>query len=112
MSWGALTGPCGQLLCRALSQRLASSRVAARLEQAAGPCLGQRAEALPAACCPSTLPPSLPAACPWQVFGLPVREYVRCSSCGKSTHENSYTQHFYNTQVGSASPQCYYLSEI
>ncbi len=34
------------------------------------------------------------------VFGLGVREAVDCSACHKTTHQTSYTQHFYNTQVG------------
>ena len=32
--------------------------------------------------------------------GLDVREEVHCGQCGKSTHQASYTQYFYNTQVG------------
>ena len=33
-------------------------------------------------------------------FGLSVREEVHCPSCGKATHQASYTQYFYNTQAG------------
>ena len=29
-----------------------------------------------------------------------VREEVHCAACGKTTHQNAYTQYFYNTQVG------------
>lgn len=32
--------------------------------------------------------------------GLEVREEVHCGQCGKATHQASYTQYFYNTQVG------------
>jgi len=28
-----------------------------------------------------------------------VREEVHCAACGKTTHQNAYTQYFYNTQV-------------
>lgn len=34
------------------------------------------------------------------LFGLAVRERVECARCGKSTHESSYLQYFYTTQVG------------
>jgi len=33
-------------------------------------------------------------------FGLAVREEVHCRKCGLTTHQSSYTQYFYNTQVG------------
>ena len=33
-------------------------------------------------------------------FGLSVSEQVQCSSCRKVTQQSSYTQYFYNTQVG------------
>ncbi|PRW57916.1 ubiquitin carboxyl-terminal hydrolase [Chlorella sorokiniana] len=32
-------------------------------------------------------------------FGLAVREEVHCAACGKTTHQNAYTQYFYNTQA-------------
>ena len=35
-------------------------------------------------------------------FGLQVAEEVHCGACGKVTHQTSYTQYFYNTQVGAA----------
>lgn len=35
-----------------------------------------------------------------EVFGVAVREYVYCQDCDLSSHETSYTQYFYNTQVG------------
>ena len=34
------------------------------------------------------------------IFGLSVSEHVQCSSCRKVTQQSSYTQYFYNTQVG------------
>ena len=34
-------------------------------------------------------------------FGLRVQEYVYCESCVLDTHKHSYTQYFYNTQVGA-----------
>ena len=34
------------------------------------------------------------------IFGLTVREEVHCSQCRKTTHQTSYTQYFYNSQVG------------
>ena len=35
-------------------------------------------------------------------FGLRVAEAVHCGACGRVTHQTSYTQYFYNTQVGDA----------
>jgi hypothetical protein len=39
-------------------------------------------------------------ACIDATFGLAVGEEVHCSACGKTTQQCSYTQYFYNTQVG------------
>ena len=38
--------------------------------------------------------------------GLEVREEVHCGQCGKATHQASYTQYFYNTQVGGCVGAC------
>ncbi len=40
------------------------------------------------------------------VFGLRVREYVYCTKCDLHSHISSYSQYFYNTQVGTAQSNC------
>ncbi|PSC67694.1 Inactive ubiquitin carboxyl-terminal hydrolase 54 isoform A [Micractinium conductrix] len=36
-----------------------------------------------------------------EIFGLPVSECVRCHKCGRTTHNSSYTQYFYNIQAAA-----------
>ena len=44
-------------------------------------------------------PPPHPMYAVNEIFGLPVSECVRCHKCGRTTHNSSYTQYFYNIQA-------------
>ena len=45
-----------------------------------------------------------------RVFGLAVTEAVNCHRCGQTTHQNQYTQYFYNTQVRYGTVRCRYTA--
>ena len=75
----------------------------------AAPACSLHSKALPALPCGRCTPLTVAALA--SRAPLPqVAEAVHCGRCGRATHQNCYTQYFYNTQAGAALPRLQMLA--